>query len=97
MNGQDLPLRCPPPFPLPGLTFFTGGLIRGVGAVGSVVTLQEAVDAAAIAAAELGGVTGARAHWVGWDGVEGEVRLQQRSPSTRIHHLPGLLYPGRAL
>lgn len=80
--ARPFPCHRPPPLPLPGLTFLTGGLVGGIGAVGSVVTLQEAVDAAAIAAAELGGVTGARAHWVGQDGVEGEVRLEHRSPST---------------
>lgn len=44
--------------------FFTGGLIGAIGAVGGVVTFQEAIDTAAIAAAELSGVAAARAHWV---------------------------------
>lgn len=56
---RDLPSAALLPRHLPGLTFVTGGLIGGIGAVGSVVTLQEAVDATAIAAAELGGGTGA--------------------------------------
>lgn len=81
MHGQ-VPLR-PPPLPLPGLTFLTGGLVGGIGAVGSVITLQEAVNATAVAAAELGGVTGARAHWVGRDGIKSEVRLEHRPPSTK--------------
>lgn len=77
------PCLLPNPLYPPGLTFFTGSLVGGVGAVGGVVTLQETVDAAAIAAAELGGLTGARAHWTGG----GEVRLKQRTsaqgpPST---------------
>lgn len=58
-------LSCPLPLHIPGLTFFTGGLIGGVRAVGSVITLQEAVDAAAIATAELGGMTSARAYCMG--------------------------------
>lgn len=84
VNGQDLPLCCPPPLHLSGLTFFTDGLIRGIRAVGSTIAFQEAVNAAAIATVELSGVTGARAHWVeaGWESG-GEVRLQQRPESTK--------------
>lgn len=77
------PLCCPLHLHLPGLTFFTGGLVGGVRAVRSAITLQEAVDAAAIAAVKLGGVTGARAHWIGQDGVGGEVRLQQGPESIK--------------
>lgn len=83
VHSVGLPHPGPPPLPLLGLTFLTGGLVGGIGAVGSVVTLQEAVNATAVAAAELGGVTGARAHWVGQDGSKGEVRLKHRSPGTK--------------
>lgn len=44
--------------------FFTGGLVGAIRAVWRVVTLQEAIDTAAIATAELGGMAGARAHWM---------------------------------
>ena len=64
MSGLALPCPAhhPPP---PGLTFLTGSLVRGVRAVGSVITFQEAVDAAAITTAELAGVAAARTHWGG--------------------------------
>lgn len=58
------PLLLPIPS-VPQLTFITGGFIRAVRAVRGIITLQEAVDTAAIAAAELRGVAAARAHWMG--------------------------------
>lgn len=45
--------------------FFTGGLIGAIRAVRRVITLQEAVDAAAIAALELRAMAAAGAHWMG--------------------------------
>lgn len=53
------------PVSCPQLTFFTGGLVGAIRAVWRVITLQEAIDTAAIATAELGGMAAARAHWTG--------------------------------
>lgn len=55
---------CPCPISYPQLTFFTGGLVGAIRAVWRVITLQEAIDTAAIATAELGGMAAAGAHWM---------------------------------
>lgn len=61
------------------LTFFAGGLIRGIRAVRSIITFQEAVNAAAITAAELRGITGGRAYcWGDQHTGGGEERCLRR-------------------
>lgn len=57
--------HTPALYPVPQLTFFTSGLIGAIRAVRRVITLQEAVDTAAIAALELRAMAAAGAHWMG--------------------------------